>query len=256
MTDSTGELHRLLLGGGVIQPTGAGGYRLTIPPTPNGYADAQLDDTAGVARSEFAWRPPVRLEVRARASNPQPAGTLGFGFWNAPFAFSLGLGGAGRWPAPPRALWFFYGSPPNDFTFVRGGAGFGWKAMSIDAPAIASIALAPLAAAAVLLARVRLMRRRVIQAVTGRVLASEQLLDTRLDEWHTYSIEWMTQKAVLRVDGQPLLEATPPRSPLGLVIWIDNQFAVISPAKGFAFGTIPTTAEQWLEIQGMALESQ
>lgn len=254
MLPSASKFHRLLLGDGSVDPIGPEAYRLAIPPAPNGYADAQLDDTSGVARAKFAWRPPVRLEVRARASNPQPAGTLGFGFWNDPFAFAWGLGGAGRLPAAPRALWFFYGSPPNDFTFVKGGLGFGWKAMSIDAPAIPSLALAPLAAAAILLARVRFLRRRVVQAVIDRVLASEHPLTASLDEWHTYSIDWMSQKAVFRVDGQLVLEAAGPRPPLGLVIWIDNQFAVISPEKGFAFGTIPTVAGQWLEIQGLSLE--
>ncbi len=253
--DSISGLHRLLLGGGVIQPTEAGGSRLSIPPTLRGYGDAQLDDTAGLARSKLAWRPPVRLQVRARASHPQPHGTLGFGFWNDPFAFSWGLGGAGRLPAPPRALWFFFGSPPNDFSFVPGGTGFGWRAMSIDTPAIPSIALAPLAASAVLFSRLRFLRRRVLRAVIGRVLASERMLDARLDEWHAYSIEWEALRAIFRVDGQIVLEAVPPRSPLGLVIWIDNQFAVVSPEKGFAFGTIPTSAEQWLEIQGLTLEN-
>jgi len=254
MQRSVSEFHRLVLGGGLVEPIGPKGYRLTIPSTPKAYADAQLDDTSGLARGEFVWRPPVRLAVRVRASKPQPIGTLGFGFWNEPFGFALGFGGRIRLPAPPRALWFFYGSPPNDFTFVRGGTGYGWRAMSIDTPPISSLALAPLAASAVLLAPFRFLRRRVVQAVIDRVLASEGTLGTRLDEWHTYSIDWMTHNAVFRVDGQLVLEAAGLRPPLGLVIWIDNQYAVVSPEKGFAFGTIPTTAEQWLEIQDLSLE--
>lgn len=255
MADLASGLHRLLLGGGLIRPTSAGGFRLAIPAAPRGYADAQLDDTARLTRSRFVWKPPVRLGLRARASSAHPAGTLGFGFWNDPFAFSWGFGGAGRLPASPRALWFFYGSPPNDFTFVPEGEGRGWKAMSIDGPDIPSLVLAPLAAAAVILARVPLARGRVVRAVTERVHASEQVLKPRLDEWHTYFIEWTTEKAGFRVDGQLVLEAVPPRPPMGLVIWIDNQFAVVSPQKGFDFGTVPSTAEQWLEIEDLRVES-
>src|SRR4051794_9401484 len=49
------------------------------------YADAQIDDYAGLARRRFPWRPPLRLTARARASGPL-VGTAGFGFWNNPFS--------------------------------------------------------------------------------------------------------------------------------------------------------------------------
>jgi hypothetical protein len=46
-----------------------------------------------------------------------------------------------------------------------------------------------------------------------------------------------------------------PHPPLGLVIWIDNQYLVASPQGGFRFGTLKTEAEQWLEIEDLIIES-
>jgi hypothetical protein len=37
------------------------------------------------------------------------------------------------------------------------------------------------------------------------------------------------------------------------VTWIDNQYAVASPEKGFRFGVIPTSREQWLEISDLEI---
>ena len=62
------------------------------------YTDAQIDDYAGLARASFPWRPPLKMEVRARASHPSDSsvsddedtsvlrGTAGFGFWNYTFS--------------------------------------------------------------------------------------------------------------------------------------------------------------------------
>src|SRR5205814_1754630 len=58
------------------------------------YVDAQIDDYSRLARSAFPWRPPLRMEVRARSSLPAAVanstveiarilrGTAGFGFWH------------------------------------------------------------------------------------------------------------------------------------------------------------------------------
>src|SRR3990172_5905181 len=94
-------LRPYLVGGGRLE-SGETGFRLTLPPTPSGYADAQVDDYQGLPRHRFPWRPPLRLSLEARASHSAPLGTLGFGFWNDPFAPPPGVGGgAPRAPAPP-----------------------------------------------------------------------------------------------------------------------------------------------------------
>src|SRR5215216_5922199 len=47
------------------------------------YHDAQLSDYVG--KTDFRWRPPLRMEVVASASAYPLVGTAGFGFWNHPF---------------------------------------------------------------------------------------------------------------------------------------------------------------------------
>src|SRR3984893_7720190 len=96
------------------------------------YSDAQIDDYGRLPRSKFPWKPPVRMEVRARSSLPAAIhsspkeqantlrGTAGFGFWNYPFSVR------GDVLMLPEAVWFFYASPPSNMALVPGvlvGAG-------------------------------------------------------------------------------------------------------------------------------------
>src|SRR6185312_10409254 len=101
------------------------------------YTDVQIDDYGRLARAAFPWRPPLRMEVRARSSLPAATlsstgdnpdflrGTAGFGFWNYPFSVR------GDILMLPEAVWFFYASPPSNMALVPGIAGFGWKAQVI-----------------------------------------------------------------------------------------------------------------------------
>ncbi|MDZ4158214.1 MAG: hypothetical protein U1B80_00340, partial [Anaerolineaceae bacterium] len=101
--------------GSSVEPAGENGWRLQTPEgTAQHYRWAQLDDYLNRSRAAFYWKPPFRLQLRARVSTLDLPGTWGFGFWNDPFNISLGLGGAARrLPALPNAAWFFHASPPN-----------------------------------------------------------------------------------------------------------------------------------------------
>ncbi len=117
--------------------------RLALPGAVAGsYADAQIDDYDNLPHSHYRWRPPLRMEVRARSSHPvHPArllpasdagepqaylrGTVGFGFWNYPFSLS------GRFVRLPDAVWFFGASPPSNMALVPGIPGWGWKAQVV-----------------------------------------------------------------------------------------------------------------------------
>src|SRR5579859_2903282 len=109
--------------------------RLSLPSTAQDhYTDAQIDDYGKIARKNFPWRPPLRMEVRARTSLPAATtsnttenletlrGTAGFGFWNFPFSVR------GDVLMLPEAIWFFYASPPSNMALVPGIPGWGWKA--------------------------------------------------------------------------------------------------------------------------------
>ena len=247
-------LHTHLVGGGGLE-TGEAGLRLTLPPTPSGYADAQVDDYQGLPRHRFPWRPPLHLSLEARASHSAPLGTLGFGFWNDPFAFGLGATGR-RLPAAPRALWFFYGSPPNQLAFSQGAAGQGWLAASLDSPALPAGLLLPLAAGALALSRLPLAGRLAVDAIRRAATAQEAQLSAGLDRWHRYALDWGETEALFSVDGEPALRVhTPPRAPLGFVAWIDNQYAALSTERGIRFGVLPTAEDQWLELRELSIRT-
>jgi hypothetical protein len=249
------HFNKLELGGGKVSIPSGEPIRMTIPTMLRGYADAQLDDYQMRPRARFPWSPPMRFSLRARASHPQPSGTLGFGFWNDPFTLSLGQGGAARrLPSAPQTVWFFYGSNPNHFSFAPGIEGHGFKAMAIRSPVIPSLVLAPLAAAGFMLAQIPILRRLVMSTALRRIQSAEVMLQVPLDEWHHYAILWQHDQVRFEVDNQLVLQAaiTIP-SPLGFVTWIDNQYAVASPEKGFRFGVIPTDHPQWLEVSELEI---
>lgn len=243
-------LHQLLLGGGAIEQNG-GRTRLTIPKTSaRAYADSQLDDYRGLRRSRFPDAPPARVVLRARASHPAPAGTLGFGFWNDPFS----LNGGGL--AAPNTVWFFYASRPSDMALADDVPGFGWKAATLNAGRPPTILLAPAALAALALTHIPGLGQPVMTAARQAVKAHEALLnDIALTDWHTYEIEWQKDCALFRVDGvERLRSPAPPGGPLGLVLWIDNQYALASRAGKFGFGLCEVKEGQWLEVEGVRLE--
>ncbi len=246
----------LEIGGGRIAASKPDRYRMIIPPKQKGYTDAQLDDYRTLPRRKFPWEPSLRMRLRARASHPSPLGTLGFGFWNDPFTLSLGQGGAARrLPAAPNALWFFYGSPPNDMALDPKVTGHGWKAASLRSAPVPVPLLALPAFAAVALAQVKFFRRSIMQTSLRFIRAEEHLLETTIDEWHEYELHWQVGRATFFVDGsQAHTSRNPPAGPLGFVTWIDNQYAVASPQGGFRFGTLATPEEQWLEIEGLTIE--
>lgn len=254
-TERMEAFRKLEIGGGEVETTSRAVARMMIPGLSRGYADAQLDDYRDKSRKHFPWYPPLQLKLRARASASNPSGTLGFGFWNDPFTLSLGQGGAARrLPAAPQTVWFFYGSPPNHFTFSPDAAGHGFKAMAIRAPAIPSLLLTPLAAAGVLLAQIPGVRKPVLKTALQTLKSAEAELDVTLDEWHQYALVWDVNLVRFEIDDRLVLqEQIRVPGPLGFVTWIDNQYAIASPEMGFRFGTIPTDRPQWLEISNLEI---
>src|SRR5713226_10275832 len=116
------------------------------------YTDAQIDDYGRLPRWKFPWKPPVRMEVRARSSLPAATltgsedqantlrGTAGFGFWNYPFSVR------GDILMLPEAIWFFYASPPSNMALVPNVPGWGWKAQVVHSMRLGALAaVAPLA---------------------------------------------------------------------------------------------------------------
>jgi hypothetical protein len=228
-----------------------GHWRLEIPAGPAGqYRLAQLDDYAGLPRAQFYWHPPVDLVFQMRASAVNLPGTWGFGLWNDPFNLSLGLGGAARrFPALPNAVWFFFASLPNHLSLHDGLPGQGQLAatfasprfrewlLALLSPSLAGLAFPPLARLA------RRLLQRIVHQDTRKMVHDPR-------NWHAYRLVWKADHVNLAVDGLTVL-ATPivPHSPLGFVLWIDNQHAAFPPDGRLGFGSLPNPEPAWIEVR-------
>lgn len=232
----------------------SGGWRLEIPAGPAGhYRLAQLDDYYGLPRRAFPWHPPLSLSVDCHASEEIIPGTWGFGLWNDPFDLSLGFGGTHRLPTLPNTVWFFFASPPN-YLSVRDdlpaqgalSATFQSKVwptalIALGAPLLPLLALPSLA---------RLFRR------LGRQFVKQDAAKLLINpvEWHSYQLEWDIHSVTFRLDGRVMLEThLVPIGPLGLVIWVDNQYAAWPPSGRFSFGTLANRKPAWIEIGSVAV---
>src|SRR5712692_4379718 len=248
------------IGGGSLEVADSA-LRMAFPSAePGQYADAQIDDYAGRARSTFPWRPPLHMEVRARSSLPAATatstiesavilrGTAGFSFWNYPFSVR------GYILMLPEAIWFFYASPPSNMAFIPSIPGWGWKAQVVHSMRPGALAATiPMAATTVLglLTRETRPAARWMQRLTG---AYEALLTVEMTNWHTYTLEWLHSEAVFWVDDKLVLRAPqPPTRPLGFVAWLDNQYAIATPRGVLRFGTV-ASGPQWFELDSVNIE--
>jgi hypothetical protein len=244
-------------GGGALTRI-PGGWRLEMPAgLPRTYRLAQLDDYATRPRSRVGHTPPWTFGLRARLSNADLPGTWGFGLWNDPFGLSLGFGGKlGRLPALPQTVWFMHASPPSwlslqdDPTHTSDTEipGNGFFAGTFRSPHIPSFLFLPGLMAFPLFA-IRPISR-LLRRLAGRIIrqdAARIMVD--VTQWHDYSIQWWRDVCTFSVDGTVVL-STPcsPSAPLGVVIWIDNQFAAWTPGGKLGYGTLENPAA-WLEIE-------
>ena len=234
-------------GASVVETNGQ--FRLTIPASDGSrYDDAQLDDYTGLARRTFPRRS-LDLSLRARASAESTPGTWGFGLWNDPFGLSLGFGGSPfRLPALPNAAWFFYASPQNHLSFRDDKPAQGFLAQTFRSRGGVT---PPLLSAGLALPFSRVEARRKL----GQVIAEDSTaLRVDVTQWHGYRLRWREDSVAFEVDDVLVME-TPvsPHPPLGLILWIDNQFAAFTPEGKISFGVL-AHPEAWLEIEGLEIK--
>jgi hypothetical protein len=237
------------------QPT-ENGWRLGIEKgDAQSYRNAQLDDYSKLPRNQYSHRPSTlfRMDLRARISTPSAAGTWGFGLWNEPFGLSLGLGGNPfQLPALPNAAWFFYASPPNYLSFKspstgnRGGVASGFMAQTFRSPKFHPL----LFPAGLALPFSRKMTRKLLSKVIDE---DSSALSVDPTQWHSYRLEWSPQGVAWDVDETRVFESPiSPNPPLGIVIWIDNQYAAFTPEGRIAFGVLEN-GEEWLEVRDIVI---
>jgi hypothetical protein len=225
------------------------GYRLVVPQSNDrSYRLAQLDDYAKRARSNLPHRPSLSLSLLARSSADSIPGTWGFGLWNDPFGFSLGFGGNPfRLPALPNAVWFFHASSENYLSFSD-QPGNGFLAQVFRSPVFPIIGLARVGMT------FPFSRAKARKSMGEFVEGDGVRLDVEVTQWHEYRLEWGEKRCVFWVDEALVLETSvSPRPPLGLVLWIDNQFAAWRPDGKIGFGVLQNTESAWIEIKDLVL---
>jgi hypothetical protein len=224
-----------------------------------GYRVAQLDDYAQLMRRDFPHHS-LTFSLHARASSDSIPGTWGFGLWNDPFGLSLGFGGNQfRLPALPNAVWFFHASPQNYLSFkdpstmpptnsgsAQGVAANGFLAQTFRAPPFHPL----LIPAGLALPFSRKLTRRML----GKVIEEDEVtLNVDVTQWHAYSFEWSPKRVAFYVDQAQAFE-TPvsPHAPLGIVIWIDNQYAAFRPDGRMEWGVLEGK-ECWIEVEDIVI---
>lgn len=215
------------------------------------YRDAQLDDYSLLPRHKFPHRT-LSLSLLARASSSSLPGTWGFGLWNDPFGMSLGFGRSPfRLPTLPNAVWFFYGSPENYLSFASDDRVPRPPANGFMAQAFRSPKFHPLLIPAGLALP---FTHRTARRLLSRVIAEEGVaLGVDVTQWHAYGLDWNPKRALFYLDGALVFESeVSPHVPLGLVIWVDNQYAAFTPDGKIAAGVVEN-GENWVEVENIVM---
>jgi hypothetical protein len=214
------------------------------------YRLAQLDDQAGLPRSQYLWHPPLTLILRARVSEHPAPGTWGFGLWNDPYGFTFGPGERFlRFPALPQAAWFFCASPRCYLSFRDDKPARGFYAQSLRGSGFDF----SLVGAGLVLPFSPRRARRLLSNIIGEDAATVTSDPT---DWHSYSLEWLPAATTFLVDNTVLMQSrVAPTAPLGLVLWIDNQYAAFDPQGRIRWGVEQNPNEVWLEIADLQIRS-
>jgi hypothetical protein len=266
-------------------------YRLFIPAgSATQYRLAQLDDYTKLGRNRFPLRFPISLSLTARSSSDSIPGTWGFGLWNDPFGLSLGFGGNPfRLPALPNAVWFFGASEDSYLSFrdnlrpkrshegaqSKGEiAANGFLAQTFRSPRFHPL----LIVAGLVLPFSRKTTRRLLGRVVGedglqlwsptagrrdmqgqvssrRHGDAPALQSMSPTQWHRYRLDWREKRVSFEVDDVQVFESyVSPHPPLGLVIWIDNQYAAFTPEGKIGFGVLENPEPAWLDVKDIELD--
>ena len=93
--------------------------------------------------------------------------------------------------------------------------------------------------------------RKTTRRLLGSVIGEDGIaLSVDVTQWHRYRLDWREDRVSFEVDEVQVFESgVSPNPPLGLVIWIDNQFAAFTPEGKIGFGVLENPEPAWLEIK-------
>ncbi len=230
-------------------------WRLGIPAGPSDrYRLAQLDDYLSLPRRAFLWSPPLHLSLYARSSSRSIPGTWGFGLWNDPFSMGVLSKSGGKYlPVLPNAAWFFFGSPINYLSLSDAVPANGWLASTFRSPLLPSaFSLLAIPALPLLLLPPAM---RLLRKFTRSLVRQEAItLDNDPTVWSYYELFWETECVEFHVNNQLRLRASvAPAGLMGLVIWVDNQYASLPPDGRLRYGFLSNSEPAWIEIGSLSI---
>jgi hypothetical protein len=161
---------------------------------------------------------------------------------------SLGAGTSVlRLPTLPQAVWFFAASPKNYLSFRDDLPANGFFAQTLRSRPASST----LVAAALAFPFAPKTTRRTISRL---VHEDAKRIDADPQTWRRYTVEWAPSRTAFWVD-EALVLASPvsPRPPLGLVAWMDNQYAAFDPSGKLRWGVEASPEDGWLEIDELRI---
>ena len=233
-------------GYGEVTPS-VDGWELQVSQTTAAtYSNAMI--TTYRSRQDFTFTSGTRLELTAHLEG-ELHGTAGFGFWNHPYGLGMRL---------PRAIWFFFSSSPSEMSLAMDVPGRGFKAAVFDAQRWLFYLLLPAAPIGMLLMRFPAFYRRLWPVGQRAIGVDEAMLDGGLLlKPRRYTIDWNDLSVSFKIDDEMVLTTRHvPRGKLGLVAWIDNQYAVITPQGKFHFGLVDVPGRQRLVLDKIALTTR
>lgn len=245
-----------LTSGARIIKLGQDGWRLEIPPgSPDRYRLAQLDDYGYVRRSKFKIQKKMKLELTARASNKKLPGTWGFGIWNDPLSMGILSSLRGfRWPAMPQAAWFFYAGPGSYLSLRNDLPAEGWIASTFNSTRRSLLSLSmrlPLLP----LIFIPSVNKKLRNYLSSIILQDAETIPVKVTEWNRYALVWEPERSIFKVNGEKVLDTkTSPNAPLGIVIWIDNQYAAWTPEGRIRYGMSGSSHPSWIELKNLLVE--
>ncbi len=106
--------------------------------------------------------------------------------------------------------------------------------------------------------------RKLARRLLGQVIEDEGvdlrkdkqlLVPTKVTDWHRYRLDWRENRVAFEVDDALVFESSvSPHPPLGLVIWIDNQYAAFTPEGRIGFGVLENPEPAWLEVKDIEVQ--
>ncbi len=159
-------------------------------------------------------------------------------------------------PVLPNAAWFFYASPENSLSFRNDKPSNGFLAVAFNSPRKSPILIAPELALFPLLAIHSWAKR--IREKLSRIIGEESIqLGVDVTQWNYYRLNWKTDRVEFFINSVPvLISPISPIGPLGLVIWIDNQFASFKPSGELKTGVLKSSTPAWMDIEELEIRNE